>query len=310
MKTKTLEIIDKATLVLFYKSNLTDLILAVLDKSYRVDLWHSAGIHGLNGGWVKDNGWGHSVYIQQAGQIRQNENGFIFSTNSATLKAKIEVTVSDSYEVWIRAGVGPSFSGYLIFRLNGQEREINLLAEEHALRWFKLGNFLLERGQHTAEIVSSQGGIVLDEMIVVPSRITDQLSVTVQQKLSNIPRVYVNKATDRLDHDFTKKSSCTLRYIYISPVEYRVTVEEPSSCRFIVFLETFDEGWKLRTNSHEYPSLIAYGMVNSFFIGDNEEKLLSIIFGPQKYVELGGQIGLIMIGVVLGYTLWRMVRNK
>ena len=96
-----------------------------------------------------------------------------------------------------------------------------------------------------------------------------------------------------------------VEYHYISPVEYKIELQNAKKGELLVFSENFDKNWaaiaassKLKVQSTEYG-----GRFNSFVLPKNGTYSLDVYYSLQKYVEIGEIISIATLFLVLGYLV-------
>ena len=117
----------------------------------------------------------------------------------------------------------------------------------------------------------------------------------------SIKKVYDNELFLKQDGDLHLDTP-DVRFNKISPVEYAVEVSDISGPYFIAFLENYDSGWMLTSDTLEKPIHFSVnGYANAWYLNSEKtEQKLKIYYQPQQYFVLGAiASGLTIAGAVI-----------
>jgi hypothetical protein len=101
-------------------------------------------------------------------------------------------------------------------------------------------------------------------------------------------------------------------YAKISPVEWRILLNESKQPFILAFSETFDQGWVAKnSNGTTLSSLPLYGMINGFYIDNPNFSELTIRYEPQTLSRIGLTVsGLFLLGYVSSLAISALVKNR
>lgn len=204
--------------------------------------------------------------------------GYAIAEGEKTLEISALVREGDLYARVLVSSSG----GSLKFTLPRSTATIPTLSPSNSFNWFKIANITpLDRIR-----VTSTGNInILNALAVIP----------VSQNLAeNIPS----------STTVSPSSLPEVQYRSLSQTKYKITV--PTSNVWLVFSESYDPQWVLSKDRDNYPSQIAYDMLNSFYIREPGEYTLEYL--PQRYVPFGVAISLVtFLGLLAGIYAKRRV---
>ncbi|RSN76943.1 hypothetical protein [Candidatus Methanodesulfokora washburnensis] len=89
-------------------------------------------------------------------------------------------------------------------------------------------------------------------------------------------------------------SKVNISWTYVSPVEYRVKVNSTGPF-FLVFLETYDDGWSASSSGRIYTHFIGYGYSNAWLINDSGCFEVKVEFRPHVFFYYGSAITIFSI---------------
>jgi hypothetical protein len=96
------------------------------------------------------------------------------------------------------------------------------------------------------------------------------------------------------------ETNSQLSYKYISPVEYKVSLENVKKGDLLVFSESFDSLWIASNQKSEVASQKSDGLFNSFRLPEDGSYDLKIYYQPQSWVNIGLIVsGLSLVSVLL-----------
>jgi len=143
------------------------------------------------------------------------------------------------------------------------------------------------------------------------NKITDDVSrVSGLNRLSGFDKLAVFERKDYKDHFWTTSDTLSLKYKYVSPVEYKVEVKNAKMGDSLVFSESYDSNWvaindNIQINSKQYDKLF-----NSFTLLKNGNYELEVYYAPQKHVDVGLIISLITPVLIVVFLALSFKRNK
>lgn len=90
------------------------------------------------------------------------------------------------------------------------------------------------------------------------------------------------------DHFWSNSDKLSLRYSYISPVEYTVEVKNAKVGDLVIFSESFDPNWKVKNGQLGALKSQPYQKIfNSFVLEKTGNYMLDIYYQPQEWVNIG-----------------------
>jgi hypothetical protein len=110
--------------------------------------------------------------------------------------------------------------------------------------------------------------------------------------------VFCNQAP--FSNNLTLNSRVGINWTYVSPVEYKVEVNSIGSF-FLVFTETYDEGWSASSINKTYVHFVGNGYANAWFIDDKGKFEIKIEFKPNVFFYYGSAISLLSVALVVFY---------
>ncbi len=131
------------------------------------------------------------------------------------------------------------------------------------------------------------------------------------KRINGFGKIAVFEAPNPRDHFWTTSSSLSLKYQYISPVEYKIEVKNAKKGDTIIFSESYDARWiakssELRVQSSEFDNKF-----NSFVLPKNGNYELEIYYTPQDYVNIGLAISVVtLFSSLLALTLLIIKKKK
>ena len=118
------------------------------------------------------------------------------------------------------------------------------------------------------------------------------------------------------DHFWTTSKSLTLKYKYVSPVEYRFEVVNAKKGDMIVFAENYDASWQARdsnTKFYDWPNLIGSDpyerRFNSFTLRKGGDYSMVLYYYPQILVNIGMAISGLTLVLILGALIYSKKRK-
>jgi hypothetical protein len=104
-----------------------------------------------------------------------------------------------------------------------------------------------------------------------------------------------------------QQSNNQIKYTFINPAKYKVSVKDGKKGDVLVFSESFDSGWKARQGEEILdPSpytLTPHISLNSFVLPEDGNYDLEVYYQPQQWVDIGVWISLATLVMVIGYLV-------
>ncbi len=145
----------------------------------------------------------------------------------------------------------------------------------------------------------SQGEIFLKDRKynenLYENTVRDISSISYLKKVGDFGKIIVYEVSNPKNHFWTTSQSLNLKYQYISPVEYKIEVENAKKGDLIVFSENYDAMWSAQGSKYKIQSTKFDNRFNSFILPQDGNYSLRIYYTPQDYVNMGL--------VISGFTL-------
>jgi hypothetical protein len=205
------------------------------------------------------------------------------------LPVEVAVPIKGRYQMFVRLAA-ENFRGQLDFFLNEKKiTSINLNRNEEL---FFAGGLTvnLAAGENRISFARQGSGKLILQRIVL---------------------LRMKKPVKDLDELFPKEQRVPAQWKMLDPTKYEVKLETGRPA-FLIFSDAFDPRWQLYLKS-PVDSVCAYGMLNSFFIGQPGKIDAILEFTPQKYVYQGlvvSGLGLILILSLIIYLSLRPGKKK
>ncbi|MDP2637657.1 MAG: hypothetical protein Q8P26_01185, partial [Candidatus Levybacteria bacterium] len=144
--------------------------------------------------------------------------------------------------------------------------------------------------------------------------IKDLRSIAWFKEVGGFGKIAVFEVPNPKDHFWTTSRTLSLKYQYISPVEYKVAIKNGKVGDLLIFSENFDSNWIITAVSGiKYKvSSIKYGeRFNSFILEKNGNYSLKVYYEPQKWVNFGLWIsGITLIIIITVFIFDSKSRKK
>ena len=106
------------------------------------------------------------------------------------------------------------------------------------------------------------------------------------------------------DHFWTTSKSLTLKYKYISPVEYKLEIKNARKGDIIIFSESYDVSWIAQSSKFKVQSTKFDNKFNSFVLPADGDYNLKVYYTPQDYVNIGMVISGLTLVLILGALIY------
>jgi len=195
LKSDSVKLLNNTQRVIFNQSTLMDFVLAGLDDQYRFDL--SLFVHNADDGvksrWVKVDVFPAAAYYDAFGQTVFNNGGTIYGNPSYKCKLKkpvsVKINTTGEYQIWLRVALGPDRGKISIKEIKQLKREVlkdmDLKDSRPIFKWIKAENVNLKKGKACFQIIGKDGVGLVDQLIVVPSSVINDLSKSLADQLSH-----------------------------------------------------------------------------------------------------------------------------
>ncbi|MBI5050233.1 MAG: hypothetical protein HZC11_04995 [Nitrospirae bacterium] len=204
------ELLDKIDNIVFYRKDNSDLFADIIDDKYKVNFWQYAGNPmGITTTARSHNTWDGAermwiryftpYFATRWGEIPEGGGGLVQAgnpTHDEPLKFSVDISDSGLHEVWIRMGVGDTkwvdkncgevavSIDYALFKyINGCEFV-------PGLKWLRLGETNLGKGEHIFTIINRSGINALDQIVIIPQSVADDTRRMAEKALSRKNIVY------------------------------------------------------------------------------------------------------------------------
>lgn len=145
----------------------------------------------------------------------------------------------------------------------------------------------------------SQGEIFLNDRKydnkLYLSTLSEVKRISWLKQIQGFGKIAVFQVPDSKDHFWTPSKTLSLKYQYISPVEYNLNVSNAQKGDLIIFAENYDKNWIARNNETGIQSTMFDKRFNSFVLTKNGDYSLSVYYSLQDWVNLGMAISLITL---------------
>lgn len=188
----------------------------------------------------------------------------------------------------------------------------------------KLSEKLLQEASVKYVIVpyDSQGEIFLNDRKydnkVYLKTIDEVKQIPYLKQVSGFGKITVFEVPSPKDHFYINNQQSTtsnqkITYRYVSPVEYKVNVQNVAKGDKLIFSENYDAKWVASTISgikYQVSSTKYEGKFNSFVLPQEGNYTLNIYYYPQKYVEIGSVVSLVTLIAVILFLILSSKRSK
>ena len=138
----------------------------------------------------------------------------------------------------------------------------------------------------------------------------DVSKISYLKKIGDFGRIGVFALPNSKDHFWTTSKTLSLKYQFISPVEYKVEVENAKKGDLIIFTENYDKHWVARNSEFKIQSLKFDGKLNSFILPKDGSYSLDIYFTLQDFVNTGMIMSIITLFSSLSILIVITLKKK
>lgn len=198
---QTRSMLESSSVIIFDDRNFHDLLMSLLVQSYGVDLWN------------------FRVGIEET-ELGKDESLFTYGDGYVEVRSDVSLNIEfhtggqDTYVIWLRVLFSPSSQGTLTFLLDGEPLGTTIEActnESVGFKWVKLGTSSLQEGNHTLTVNGEGGPNALDEIIVAPSHVVEEVEKDTLDSLNGKEIVFiydgggssVKQEGDREEYEFS-----------------------------------------------------------------------------------------------------------
>jgi hypothetical protein len=207
--------------------------------------------------------------------------GIAFSSQAGEkMIFKLQVPQKGEYLLALRF-TNASDSGGLKVVLADKEMEIKS-TDSSRFKWQTEGPFTLEKGLQTIEINNISGVSSINTLALVS---TDDYHLAQERAIAltgRIPTIVIGDKSDWNKVAVTDSKEISLQAKSSDPTQYQIQI--PSTAHWLIFSDHFDSRWQMEDAGITSKSLPAYAMVNGFYLSQNKDSWVTVIFTPQKLV--------------------------
>jgi len=172
--------------------------------------------------------------------------------------------------------------GTLSVKINNTVATIPCSNSSSKFKWYEIGPVHLGAGNQTIS-VGGVGKIDFDEMIIY----------SLKDEEDNVP----------LSHLFASNPSPQISYEKINPCEYNVHVKNSTAPFLLIFSEAYHPLWRAYLDGHEISPVIAYSVVNGFYINKTGDFDIKIYFTGQIYADIGLKISIVTLVITIIFII-------
>ncbi|MGC8934990.1 MAG: hypothetical protein ACP5LN_07540, partial [Thermoproteota archaeon] len=104
-------------------------------------------------------------------------------------------------------------------------------------------------------------------------------------------------------------TSVRINWTFISPVKYKIKVNSTGPF-FLVFTDTYDEGWVAYSNRKVYAHFIANGYANGWMVNNSGSFEVEVKFKPNIMFYYGSTISIISVSLIFSCLIFSLlIRN-
>ncbi|PIR79698.1 MAG: hypothetical protein COU25_04025 [Candidatus Levybacteria bacterium CG10_big_fil_rev_8_21_14_0_10_35_13] len=154
----------------------------------------------------------------------------------------------------------------------------------------------------------SQGEIFLKDRKynngIYQKTINEVKQISYLKHANGFGKIAVFEVSNPKDHFWTTSKSLTLKYKYISPVEYKLEIKNARKGDIIIFSESYDVSWIAQSSKFKVQSSKFDNKFNSFVLPADGDYNLKVYYTPQDYVNIGMVISGLTLVLILGALIY------
>ena len=200
-----------------------------------------------------------------------------YATQAISTSTRIFVPREGNYILAARLASGPDY-GTLNVTINNVTTPISCFDSNEEFKWYESEPIFLNAGEQTLS-VTAVGKVDIDEIILY----------SLKDGESAVP----------LNHLFKSSTAPpSISYEKVNPCKYRVHVKS-SEPFLLIFSDSYHPLWRAYIDNVEVSPVIAYSLVNGFFINKTGEFDITLYFTGQTYADIGLKISTITLIAVV-----------
>lgn len=148
----------------------------------------------------------------------------------------------------------------------------------------------------------SQGEIFLKDRIyneaLYLKEVNDVKKIKWLKETKDFGKIVVLELPNPKDHFWTDSNSLTIKYQYVSPVEYLLEVKNATAGSRIIFSENYNSSWVAMVGDTTIKSE-KYNVFNSFRLEKDGNYNIKVYYSPQAYVNIGLVVSVVSLIVII-----------
>ncbi len=198
--------------------------------------------------------------------------------------------------------------------ISGQDL-FNSYNEQALVKKLAVSEKLLQEASVKYVIVpfDSEGEIFLNDRkydnVLYQKTVADVAKIKYLKEVYGFGRIAVFEVPTPKGHFYLNDQSSTINFQFISPVEYKLSIQNARKGDRLVFAESFDKNWELTIEHFSVGSSEFDQRFNSFLLPDGGSYSATVYYTPQKYVDIGLVVSGVSLLTVLGYLIF-VYRDK
>lgn len=256
--------------------------------------------------------WGHyenSKYLDLKNELLKNNiksydlgfnKGIYFSNvTGEKLEYKINIPESGTYRLALRTIANEKSSGIKVsFKGDKDIKNVNLF------KWNILGPFNLEKGTETLSIENKGGFNAVNIVSLLPEQDYEEAQKVSQEIIDKFEKVDLSSKED-LVGKLSKLKYEKINFQIENPTRYSVNF--PGNQKWIVFSDHYNFDWIIEeADTNHFP---LYSMINGFWVNENSNEKLNLIYTPQKnipqYIKISLFSAVLILLISLAVKFWK-----
>jgi len=292
-------------------NGLIDLVLPVLSSSKVIDPG-AYGYQSAINGWSRLHQWRWDDPLQE-----DLEDIALIEDGTGTITMPITITEPNDYTVWAKVLTGREGSTLQFTFWGGPTGFQTTFSvgtctpEREELSWLRLDNasgntaFDLQAGSYFLSVTSAQGRNALARIVFAPKSDFEEATTQVASILAR-KRVIMIEDRDIVNKSIASSSKMgpLTDFQEIDPSTYKVQIVNATEPFFLIFLETYDQEWKLFSGQDkplDSKHFRAFGYANAWYVNMTGSHELTIRHSLQNALEIGIAISLTTFAICIGY---------